>query len=86
MGACLLVDRDGSAPDGGPWIIDVFRDPTRSGEGHRQRADRAALAAAKTAGLPSVSLAVSHTNANALRLYAALGFVDADENWTLALP
>lgn len=86
LGACLLVDRDGSAPDGGPWIIDVFRDPAATVKGIGSALIHATLDAAKSAGLSSVSLAVSHSNANALNLYSALGFVDADENWTLALP
>lgn len=86
VGACLIVDREGAAPDGGPWIIDVFRDPDSSVKGVGAAMITAALAAAKAAGLPSVSLAVSHSNANAVALYTSLGFVDADENWTLALP
>jgi hypothetical protein len=29
---------------------------------------------------------VSHSNVNAYRLYCTLGFVEASESWTLALP
>ncbi|MEO7118528.1 MAG: hypothetical protein ABIZ34_06105, partial [Candidatus Limnocylindrales bacterium] len=27
VGACLIVDREGVPPEGGPWIVEVFRDP-----------------------------------------------------------
>jgi ribosomal protein S18 acetylase RimI-like enzyme len=86
VGACLVVDRDGVAPDGGPWIVDVFRDPEAAATRIGSRVIAASLAAAKSAGLASVSLAVSHTNANAVQLYTHLGFVDAGQNWTLAIP
>jgi RimJ/RimL family protein N-acetyltransferase len=86
VGTCLVVDRPGKAPEGGPWIVDVFRDPAAEIQGIGSAVICAALAAAKEAGLPSVSLVVSHTNANAKRLYEHLGFVEAYESWTLALP
>lgn len=85
VGCCLVVDRPGVAPEGGPWIIDVFRDPAAGVKRVGATLIAASLAAARMAGLPSVSLAVSHSNANALALYLALGFDDADESWTLAV-
>ena len=46
----------------------------------------ATLHTAREDGLASISLAVSHDNANAIGLYASLGFVDHEESWTLGLP
>jgi ribosomal protein S18 acetylase RimI-like enzyme len=86
VGACLVVDRDGAAPDGGPWIVDVFRDPEANIKGIGRALLTHSLHAARQAGLPALSLAVSHDNANALRLYSELGFVDASESFTVALP
>ncbi len=86
VGACLVVDRDGTPPDGGPWVIDIFRDPTSSVRGVGAALLGGALAAARSAGLSGVSLAVSHQNTRALRLYTALGFVDTGQSWTLSLP
>jgi ribosomal protein S18 acetylase RimI-like enzyme len=85
-GACLVVDRDGTPPDGGPWVIDIFRDPTSPVRGVGAALLGGALAAARSAGLSGVSLAVSHQNPRALRLYSALGFVDTGQSWTLSLP
>ena len=86
VGACLVVDRAGVPPDGGPWILDVFRDPDITVPGVGRSLLAAVLSAAGRAGLPGVSLAVSHDNTRALGLYGALGFADAGESWTLALP
>jgi ribosomal protein S18 acetylase RimI-like enzyme len=86
VGACLVVDRDGTPPDGGPWVIDIFRDPTSPVGGVGAALLGGALAAARSAGLSGVSLAVSHQNPRALRLYSALGFVDTGQSWTLSLP
>jgi GNAT superfamily N-acetyltransferase len=86
VGACLVVDRDGTPPDGGPWVIDIFRDPASPVRGIGAALLGGALSAARSAGLSGVSLAVSHQNARALRLYSALGFVDTGQSWTLSLP
>ncbi len=86
VGVCLVVDREGSPPDGGPWVVDIFRDPACEERGVATALLAGTLASTRAAGLPGLSLAVSHPNANAKRLYAALGFVDRGESWTLALP
>jgi ribosomal protein S18 acetylase RimI-like enzyme len=86
VGACLVVDRDGTPPDGGPWVIDIFRDPSSPVRGIGAALLNAALAAARSARLSGVSLAVSHQNTRALGLYSSLGFVDIGQSWTLSLP
>jgi RimJ/RimL family protein N-acetyltransferase len=86
IGACLVVDRPGRAPEGGPWVLDIFRDPSVPIGGVGRAMLTATLHTAREDGLASVSLAVSHDNANAIGLYASLGFVDHEESWTLALP
>ncbi|MEP6665374.1 MAG: GNAT family N-acetyltransferase [Nocardioidaceae bacterium] len=86
VGACIVVDRDGEAPEGGPWVIEIFRDPESNVRGIGRSLLTAVLKAAKRSGLPSLSLAVSHSNTRAFELYEALGFADASESWTLALP
>ncbi len=86
VGACILVDRPGVAPDGGPWVLDMFRDPTSAVSGVGRTLLDAVLRAAKLDRLPSVSLVVSHDNERAAALYARLGFVAAAGSWTLAVP
>jgi ribosomal protein S18 acetylase RimI-like enzyme len=85
-GACLVVDRPGEPPHAGPWVIDIFRDPDCPVRGVGTALLAAALRATADAGLPALSLAVSHDNTPARRLYSRLGFIEADESWTLALP
>jgi ribosomal protein S18 acetylase RimI-like enzyme len=86
VGAVFIVDRPGSAPEGGPWVLDVFRDPGSPLRGVGRALLLAALHSAKRSALPSMTLVVSHGNEGARRLYASVGFVDRDESWTLALP
>lgn len=86
VGGCLLVEREGAPPEGGAWIIDVFRDPACPVRGIGRALIASSLAAAAAEGLPALSLAVSHSNAKALALYRALGFDDISQSWTLALP
>ncbi len=86
VGACLLVDRDEAPPpDGGPWVIDIFRDPASQVRGIGTALLTDVVAAARLEAAPGVSLVVSHANDHARRLYRALGFEDADASWTLAL-
>lgn len=86
VGACLVVDRPGSAPDGGPWVVDVFRDPAASVRGIGTALLGGALRLADEVGLPSLSLVVSHGNPSAIRVYERLGFVETSRSRTLTLP
>lgn len=86
VGAALIVERAGVAPDGGPWVLDIFRDPSLPTRGVGRALLSAVLMAAQAAGLPSVTLVVSHSNVNAVGLYQSMGFVDHGQSWTLALP
>lgn len=86
LGVCLVVEREGAPPEGGPWIVDVFRDPAATVRGIGGALIAASLHASASAGLAGLSLAVSHANTRARTLYAKLGFVDASESWTLVIP
>jgi ribosomal protein S18 acetylase RimI-like enzyme len=86
VGACLVVDRPGDPPHSGPWVIDIFRDPQCPVRGVGTALLHATLNAAAEAGLPALSLAVSHGNTAARRLYERLGFTEVGESWTLVLP
>ncbi|MBA3310106.1 MAG: GNAT family N-acetyltransferase [Nocardioidaceae bacterium] len=86
VGACLVVDREGQAPEGGPWVIELFRDPASPLRGVGEAMMLATLTAARETGLRSVSLVVSDENTPAIRIYTRLGFVEAEQSWTLALP
>jgi ribosomal protein S18 acetylase RimI-like enzyme len=70
-GAVLVTDPGGAAPEGGPWVAQLFRDPGRPGTGRALLTH--ALAAVAAAGLPTLSLAVTRGNP-AAELYRALGF------------
>jgi GNAT superfamily N-acetyltransferase len=86
VGACLVVDRPGEPPYGGPWVIDLFRDPDCPLKGIGAALLVAAMRAGAEAGLPGLSLVVTHGNDRAKRLYERLGFVEAEQGWTLLLP
>jgi ribosomal protein S18 acetylase RimI-like enzyme len=85
-GACIVVDREGEPPDGGPWIVDVFRDPALDVRGLGAALIAGAIAACGATGLSGIGLAVTHANETAYGLYRRLGFTDTAEAWTLALP
>jgi ribosomal protein S18 acetylase RimI-like enzyme len=86
LGACLVVEREGPVPDGGPWILDVFRDPTAPFRGVGSAVIRAALRSLAEVGAPALGLAVTHANAGARQVYERLGFVQVSESWTVTLP
>ena len=86
LGACLVVEREGPVPDGGPWILDVFRDPTTEFRGVGTAVIGGALRALAEVGAPALGLAVTHTNAHARQVYERLGFVPVSESWTVTLP
>jgi GNAT superfamily N-acetyltransferase len=86
VGACLVVDRPGAPPDGGPWVVDVFRDPAVQVHGVGTALLAGSLERARDDGLAGLSLVVSHDNGPARRLYDRLGFVQTSQSWTLLLP
>jgi GNAT superfamily N-acetyltransferase len=86
VGACLVVAREGDPPEGGPWVVDVFRDPSVAVKGVGRALLTESLRLAKDTGLPGLSLVVSHSNTRARQVYRSLGFADGIEAWTLALP
>ncbi len=86
VGACLICDHDGVPPMGGPWITEVFRDPKTPVRRVGTALITTALAHCHAAGLPALSLSVTHGNTNAFALYRSLGFIDRAERWTVAIP
>lgn len=86
VGACLVVTRPGTPPYGGPWIVNVFRDPDSAARGVGQALVESSLDSARAARLPGMSLAVSHRNERARDLYRRTGFVEVGDSWRLALP
>jgi hypothetical protein len=70
--AAILVGRfDHPPPLGGPWVMELFRDPAYPGTG-RPLLERALHRIAED-GLPALGLAATHGNP-AVRLYEAVGF------------
>jgi hypothetical protein len=70
--AAILVGRfEGEPPFGGPWVMELFRDPAYPGTG-RAVLERALHRSAE-AGEPALGLAVSDGN-RAAGLYEAVGF------------
>ena len=86
VGACLIVDRAGDPPYGGPWVLDVFRDPADPARGIGAAMLAHAARSLRSAGLGALSLVVTHDNAGARAVYERLGFDDLGESWTLAIP
>lgn len=94
-GLMLLDDRvvagvlvgalDGEPPYGGPWILDVFRDPEPRFAGLGAVMLRRALALATLHGLTALGLAVSDGNP-ARRVYDRLGFRAAFSSITVIVP
>jgi ribosomal protein S18 acetylase RimI-like enzyme len=86
VGACLVTDRPGEPPDGGPWVLDVFRDPDDTAAGIGGAMLTHAARSLRSVGLAALSLAVTSGNERAIGLYRSLGFVEHGQSWTLALP
>ena len=84
--ALLLVnDRDGVAPDGGPWVTEVARLGGTAYAGTGRALLQRAMAQLTADGHPALSLAV--TNGNPARnLYEQLGIRHAYSAQTLLLP
>jgi ribosomal protein S18 acetylase RimI-like enzyme len=86
VGACLVVQREGVPPHGGPWVLDLFRDRSDPSRGIGGALLASAASAARLLEAPALSLAVDHDNHTARRLYHRLGFRDLGQSWTLAMP
>jgi GNAT superfamily N-acetyltransferase len=86
VGACLITDRPGEPPSGGPWVLDVFRDPDEPATGIGGAMLTHAARSLRSIGLAAMSLAVTSDNQRAIGLYRSLGFVEHGQSWTLALP
>jgi GNAT superfamily N-acetyltransferase len=71
--AAIITELEGTAPLGGPWIAECFRDrdPRYAGAG-RALLEHTLLQATRD-GLPTLGLAVTHGN-RARELYGELGF------------
>ena len=83
LGAILITGSPGQPPFGGPWIANVFRDPSARGVGGALL--KRALAVATRDGLPALGLAVTHAN-SARPLYAAHGFADVWNGLNVDVP
>jgi ribosomal protein S18 acetylase RimI-like enzyme len=86
LGACLIVDREGPVPDGGPWILDVFRDPSTRYAGVGSALIGGSMRVLARAGAPALGLVVTHANTRARQVYERLGFVPVSQSWTVTLP
>ncbi|GII80315.1 hypothetical protein Sru01_52970 [Sphaerisporangium rufum] len=75
----------GEPPSGGPWVMDVFRDPDPRYAGLGAVMLRRALALATLHGLPALGLAVTEGNP-ARRLYERLGFGHVRSAVTVGIP
>jgi ribosomal protein S18 acetylase RimI-like enzyme len=67
-------------------VLDVFRDPADPARRIGAAMLSQSVRSARAAGLSDLSLAVTHANAAARRLYERFGFADLGESWTLAMP
>lgn len=86
VGACLVVDKDDGAFRGGPWAIEVFRDPGCPLRAVGRSLVVGTLTRAREAHLPQLGLFVTDQNLPARRLYDLTGFEDVGEGWTFAVP
>lgn len=86
VGACLVTDRAGEPPSGGPWVLDIFRDPGDPAKGVGGAMLAHAARSLRSVGLGALSLAVITDNEPAIALYRSLGFEEHGRSWTLALP
>jgi ribosomal protein S18 acetylase RimI-like enzyme len=86
LGACLVVNRARPLPDGGPWILDVFRAPATPFSGVGSALIRGALEALAECGAPALGLVVTHANKHARQVYERLGFLPVSESWTVTMP
>ncbi|GGL07508.1 hypothetical protein Sme01_11600 [Sphaerisporangium melleum] len=81
----LVGELRGEPPSGGPWVLDVFRDPSPEFAGLGAVMLRRALALATLHGLPALGLAVTEGNP-ARRVYERLGFRLVSSSITVIVP
>ena len=79
-GGILIVDRPGE----GPWVCDIWRDPSSEYAGTGAALLR--WAAARLEGFDSLGLVVTVGNDAALRAYERVGFAIESTAWTVRLP
>lgn len=72
-------------PSGGPWIAEIFLEPTFAGRGCGTRMIKAAVNSLLECGHSSVGLIVSAENP-ARNLYLRFGFVNQHETWLIEVP
>ncbi|MCF2527286.1 GNAT family N-acetyltransferase [Yinghuangia soli] len=85
IAACLVSDRPGSAPMGGPWITEVFRDAASRYAGLGVTVLRSTLARAAQDGVRAIGLTVTEGN-RARNTYDKLGFALTGSFMTLTIP
>ncbi len=85
VGVCLVTLREGSPPHGGPWVLEVYRNPAPRYAGVGTALLRRALWLSNRAEPPVLSLVVSDSNP-ARRVYERLGFQHVGSSRTLELP
>ncbi|MER5886733.1 GNAT family N-acetyltransferase [Streptomyces sp. NPDC001941] len=85
VAAVLVHDTPGDPPLEGPWISEVFRDPSPAYRGTGSLLLRHVLRLSAEAGLPALGLSVTVGNP-AARLYEATGFVRTEQWADLRLP
>jgi len=85
IAAIIISLREGSAPYGGPWVSEIWCDPTFQHKGIGRALLINAIAALAEDGYTSLGLAVSDGNA-AISLYDSVGFEPVSESWTINLP
>lgn len=85
VGASLVTDSGGEPPDGGPWLVELFRAPGPDLRGLGAALLAATLHAARGDGLATLGLAVSDGIA-ARRLYDGFGLALVSSSITVFIP
>ena len=74
VGACLVVDRPGEPPHGGPWLLDVFRDPDDPAPGIGSAMLAYAARSARSASLSGITAEVADANERVRAFLTRMGF------------
>ncbi len=81
----IISLREGAQPFGGPWISEIWVDPSHQHQGLGKALINQALEKLKEDNYSSLGLAVTNGN-QAKALYEDAGFTTIREFWTIALP